>query len=126
MILRLSERYVIRDAAAQVDSRLFPPSLYSSLREILQSGDFGKGKTAEKLEIDQLDEFRFYDSELIESLANRRKFVGVDEFANSIGNQGSNLEVTTSLKCSAIAGIIDDESTHYAHGISHEPGTVGK
>src|SRR6266576_351814 len=42
----------------EIDACLFPPSLYGTLRQVLQGGDLGKRKPAEKLHINQLGKLR--------------------------------------------------------------------
>jgi hypothetical protein len=62
----------------EIDSRLLPPSLYGTFRQVLQGGDFGERKPAEELHIDQLSKLRLDSSQLIQCIATRREFFSVN------------------------------------------------
>src|SRR5262249_24354763 len=103
-----------------IDTRLFPLSLYCAFRQVLQSGNFRKGKSAEKLHIDQLSKLRLDLRQLIQGIAYRREFLAVDGTLINIRFERSDFEFATSLYCILSPGMIDDQSAHRPCGIAHE------
>jgi hypothetical protein len=63
----------------EVDSGLFPPSLYGPFRQVLEGGNFGEREPAEELQVDQFSELRLDFRQLIQGIADCREFFGVDK-----------------------------------------------
>src|SRR6266481_4182600 len=110
----------------EIDSRLFPLSLYGTFRQVLQGGDFSERKSTEEFHVDQLSQLRLDFRQLIQCIADRREFFSVNRILAWVGFERSNFEFTPALDCVAAPGVINDQSAHHTCGITHEPRPVGK
>jgi len=68
----------------EIDSRLLPPSLYGTFRQVLQGGDFGETKPTEEFHIDQLSQLRL-DSSIL--LINETSLASTGFSAGSISSE---------------------------------------
>ena len=110
----------------QINARLFPLSLDSTLGEAFHIGDLTKGKPTEKFQIDNLRQRAIDTRQLVESVAHPREFLIVAGYVSNVSGQRSNLERPAPLDCQSISHMIDDESPHDPCGISHEPAAIGE
>ena len=77
----------------EIDSRLFPPSLYGTFRQVLQGGNFAERKPTEEFHIDQLSQLGLDFSQLIQCIADRREFFSVNRILGRVGFERSNFKL---------------------------------
>jgi hypothetical protein len=63
-----SEWQIRANILMEIDSHLFPPSLYGRFRKVLQGGDLGETKPTEEFHIGQLSQLRLDFSQLIQCI----------------------------------------------------------
>ncbi len=77
----------------EIDSRLFPLSLYGTFRQVLQGGDFSERKSTEEFHVDQLSQLRLDFRQLIQCIADRREFFSVNGILAWVGFERSNFKL---------------------------------
>src|SRR5258705_7687261 len=110
----------------EIDSRLFPLSLYGTFRQVLQGGDFSERKSTEEFHVDQLSQLRLDFRQLIQCIADRREFSSVNGILAWVGFERSNFKLAPTFDRVSASGMINDQSTHHSCGIPHEPRPIGK
>src|SRR5262249_42873726 len=124
--INASEWQIRANVAMEIDARLFPLSLYRPFRQFLQGGNFREGQSAEKLHVDQLGKLRLDFRGMIQGVADRREFLGVDGILVNIRPERSDFKFAASLDCIPAPSMINDQSAHHPCGISHKPQPVRK
>jgi hypothetical protein len=81
----------------EIDSRLFPPSLYGTFRQVLQGSNFGERKPTKEFHIDQLSQLGLDFRQLIQCIAGRREFFSVNRILAWVGFERSNFKLAPRL-----------------------------
>src|SRR6185312_2367910 len=111
--------YFRTDGAMKIDASLLPVALDGPFRNAFHNGDFGEAEPTKEAEIDNLGERSITLCKLVESFADASQFAIVCQILN-IRPVRCDLEEAAAFLRTAAAGVIDDEATHDARGVSHE------
>jgi hypothetical protein len=109
----------------EINASFFPVASRGALGDSSHGGNFGKSKTAEKAQVNDLGEHRVRLSKLVKSVADACELAIVNSVFE-IGRSGSNFKLTAALLRLAIADVVNNQAAHDSRCVSHESGAIRK
>jgi hypothetical protein len=107
--LQLLDLQIRANFAMEINASFFPVALRAALGQFLYGRNFGKSKTAEETQINDLGEPRVCLSKLVKGVADTCELAVINDMFE-IGGSRSYFKLTTSLLGLAIAYEVDDQT----------------
>lgn len=95
----------------KIEACLFPAPLNGTFHDVLQRSNFTERQAAEELQVDYFGEIGFDLGQMVKHIAENAKLLGVGVAFADLSESGD-LKAASSLERTAVAGMIDDQSTH--------------
>ena len=98
--------------AVKIEACLFPAPLNGTFHDVLQRSNFTERQAAKELQVDYFGEIGFDLGQMVKHIAENTKLLGVGVAFADLSGEGGDLKAASPLERTAVAGMIDDQSTH--------------